>query len=67
MILSLLCSPLVQHPRPHFMLGVGVLRDVVIVAQDFLLADGTGDLHPLGHQVGHVVLDLVISCGLIIY
>ena len=66
-MISFLCSPLVQHPGPHFVLGVGVLGDVVVVAQDFLLADGTGDLHPLGHQVGHVVFDLVISCGLIIY
>ena len=40
-----------------------MLGDVVVVAQDFLLADGTGDLHPLGHQVGHIVFDLVISCG----
>ena len=52
---------LVQLLRPHFVLRVGVLGDVVVVARDVLLAEGAGDLHLLCHQVGRIVFNLVVS------
>ena len=54
-------GPLVQLLGSHFVLRVGVLRDVVVVARDVFLAEGAGDLHLLCHQVGRIVFNLVAS------